>query len=70
MTTVLLALAVFGICVFLLSVGVIFSKRARLKKSCSGGLGQIRVDENGEHAACGTCSCQSLENKQTERKQI
>ena len=69
MMTVILAVAVFGVCIFLLSIGVIFSKRARLKKSCSGGMGQIRVDENGRHVPCGTCSCQPLENKQTERKE-
>jgi hypothetical protein len=69
MVTVLLAIAIFGISVFLLSIGLIFSKKARLKKSCGGGLGPTRVDEDGDHVTCGACTCQPAENTQTEREQ-
>ena len=66
MTTIILTILVFGICVFLLSIGLIFSKKARLRKSCSGGLGPHRIDENGDHLTCGTCACHTRENDHIE----
>lgn len=60
MATILLGVAVFGICVFLLSVGLIFSKKTRLKKSCGGGgTGEHLVGPDGKPLPCDTCSCQS-----------
>ncbi|MCP4605296.1 MAG: hypothetical protein GY847_33055 [Proteobacteria bacterium] len=57
MTTILFAIVGFALCMFFLSIGLIFSKKTRLKKSCSGGLGPHRIDEKGDHLTCGTCSC-------------
>ncbi|MDJ0763315.1 MAG: hypothetical protein QNJ97_10030 [Myxococcota bacterium] len=63
MATILLSIIGFFIAVFLLSIGIIFSKSTRLKKSCSGGLGPHRIDEDGHEIACGTCHCRSLDSK-------
>ncbi len=57
MITILISIVIFIAAVFLLSVGIIFSKSTRLKKSCSGGLGPQRADENGNELSCGTCYC-------------
>ncbi|MCP4675477.1 MAG: hypothetical protein GY854_08220 [Deltaproteobacteria bacterium] len=57
MTTIILTIISFGIVMFFLSIGLIFSKTTRLKKSCSGGLGPHRIDEQGDHVTCGTCHC-------------
>ncbi len=57
MTTIILTALAFGIAMFSLSIGLIFSKKTRLKKSCSGGLGPHRIDERGDHVTCGTCHC-------------
>ncbi len=62
MVTILISIVIFVVAVFLLSVGIIFSRNTRLKKSCSGGLGPHRIDENGEEQPCGTCHCRPLEN--------
>ena len=57
MATIILSAVIFIVAVFLLSLGVIFSKNTRLKKSCSGGLGPHRVGEDGKEIPCGTCHC-------------
>lgn len=60
MITILLGILVFAICIFFLSIGLIFSKKTRLKKSCGGGgAAEHRIGADGNPLPCDTCSCQT-----------
>ena len=57
MIAIFLTIIVFGLVMALLAVGLIATKKPRLKKTCGQGLASHQADSQGRRMACETCTC-------------